>query len=189
MRRFLGCLTLLVGLAFWLNSAHEAVGQSKKKLGGPTVEIEGLKSQVFEHWKEQKAAKPNTYAFLLPIDVKSDKDAAEMVVYPAEGTKEEIVAALKKSFEPPSFAKSIDEVTRSESFKAGKADVTAIYTQGTFLKQEGDSAGKVTKVENQRMRAYVFDVGGKKYVVRITGPFKSVGFHLPDSDAWAKAFK
>lgn len=189
MRRFMGCLLLLMGLAFWLNATHEASGQSKKKLGGPTVEIEGMKSQVFEHWKAQKADKPNLYAFLLPVDLKSDKDAAEMTIYPAEGKKEAIVADLKKLFEPPSFAKSIDEVTRTEAFKVGKTDVTALYTQGTYLKKEGESAANVTKVANQRMRAYVFESGDKKYIVRIVGPFKSVGFHLPDTDAWVKAFK
>jgi hypothetical protein len=180
---------LIGGLALCLSASHEANAQSKKTLGKTAVEIEGLKSLIYEHWKMQTAAKPDLYKILLPIDLKSDTDAAEMVIYPVTDKKDDVVANLKKLFEPPSFAKSIDEVTRVEAFKVGKANVTALMTQGTYLKSEGESNAKVTKVANQRMRAYLFEVGDKKYVVRVVGPFKSMGIHLADCDAWAKAFK
>lgn len=188
MRRILGVM-LIAGLALCLGASHEANAQSKKTLGKTAIEIEGMKSLIYEHWKVQTAAKPNLYNLLLPIDLKSDTDAAVMEIYTVTDKKDDAVANLKKLFEPPSFAKSIDEVTRTEAFKVGKADVTAMMTQGTYLKSEGESNAKVTKVANQRMRAYVIDVGDKRYVVRVVGPFKSIGIHMADCDAWVKAFK
>lgn len=184
MIRFMVRLLLLAGLVLWLGSTSEIIAQSKKKLGGPVVEIEGMKAQVYEHWKAQKAEKPNLYKFLLPIELKSDTDATVLTIYPVSASKaDEVVEGWKKQFTPPKGFK-IDEIAIISKFKVGKADITSLYIQGDY-----QAEGSPTKLEKQRLQGYVFQVGDKRVAIQALGGFKSVGFNKGDLDAWVKNFK
>jgi hypothetical protein len=181
MYRFLFRMLLLGGLVAWLGSAPESNAQSKKKIGGPTVDLEGMKSQVYEHWKVQKAEKPTLYKFLLPKDLKTDQDAADLTIHEVSGKPDDVIAGWKGKFTPPKGF-DIDKISRTETFKVGGATVTRFATQGSY------NDGK-KKYDDYRMLAYVFQVKDKEYGVELVGPFKTVGLHMPDLDTWIKAFK
>ena len=182
MHRFLFRMLLLAGLMVGLGSTGDVTAQSKKKLGGPTVELDGMKSQVYEFWKPQKAESPTLYKFLLPQDLKNDDNAADLTIQETSSKADDVIANWKNSFAPPKFAKNIDEVTRVEKFKVGAADVTMMLCQGTYT-----AGGK--KMDNYRMEGFVFEGKAKKYTIQLVGPFKTVGLHFKDAEGWVKAFK
>lgn len=188
MHRSLGRLLVVGGLAVLF--AAQVGAQSMAKLGGPVVDIDGLKSQVYEHWKVNKAAEPFVYSFALPKDLKSDKDMAELVIYPTTKSGDDVVKDWKDRFTPPKGFK-IDEVARGEKFKVGKADVTKLLVMGTYAStaKPDDSPSEAKKLENQRLLGYIIETPNKKFVVRLTGPFSTVGLHVPDTDKWIRALK
>jgi len=188
MHRFLSRLLLVSGLSVLFAANVDA--QSMAKLGGPVVDLDGMKSQVYQHWKENKPAAPFVYSFALPKDLKSDKDMAEFVIYPTTKSGDDVVADWKSRFTPPKGFK-IDEVARMEKFKVGKANVTKLLVMGTYAQtaKPDDSPSEAKKVDNQRLLGYIVETPNKKFVVRVTGPFSTVGLHVPDTDKWVRALK
>jgi hypothetical protein len=168
MQRHLFRMLLLAGLMAWLGSAADLSAQSKKKKGGPVVELDGMKSQVYDFWKVQK----------------TDEDAANLTIVETSQKADDVIAGWKGDWTPPKYVKSgkIDDVTRIENFKVGGANVTKMTVLGTYAKD-----GK--KMEDYRMQAYVFEGKNKKYTIQVLGPFKTVGLHMPDLDPWVKEFK
>src|SRR5262249_35634171 len=182
MKRFLfATIILSAGLMVWLGSVPDSVAQSKPKLGGPTVELDGMKSQVFDFFKPQKADSPLLYKFQLPQDLKSDQNSADLTISEVTGKPDDVIAGWKGKWTPPKGF-TIDKVSRMETFKVGDATVTRFTTQGSY-----DKAGK--KVDDYRMVGYVFEGKKKEYGIEFIGPFKTVGLHMPNMDAWVKAFK
>src|SRR5262249_41360893 len=129
MHRFLFRMLVLAGLVAWLGASGESIAQSKKKLGGPVVDLDGMKSQGYEHWKPQKADMPNLYKFALPKELNSDKEMADMVIAETSQKADDVLAGWKGNWEKPKFVKSLDDVTRTEKFKVGNAEVTKMTTQ------------------------------------------------------------
>jgi len=182
MHRYVLQLLLLAGLVIAFTSAAPLGAQSKKTLGGPVVEIDGMKSQVYQHWKPQKAEAPNLYSFLLPKDLKTDADAAILTVYTVTGSTDDVLSGWKGQFTPPKGVKSIDDVIRTEKFKIGSDNVVKFLIQGDYT--EGTK-----KAPDSRMVAFVVEGKDKKYAIRAVGPFKTTGLHLQDVETWVKAFK
>ncbi len=181
MHRYVVQLSLLAGLAIAVFSGGPLTAQSMKKKGGPTVDLDGQKSQVYDFWKPGKADSPNLYQFTLPKELNNDKDAATMTIYPVTGSADDVLAGWKGQFTPPKGFK-IDDVARTEKFKVGNANVTKLLIQGDY-----NDNGK--KSADYRMDAFVYEGKDKKYAIKVVGPFKTVGLHIPDLDAWVKAFK
>jgi hypothetical protein len=175
-------MLLLAGLVAWFGASGELFAQSKMKRGGPVVDLDGMKSQVFEVWKQQKAQSPELYKFLLPKDLKSDQDAAEMIIAETSLKAEDVIAGWKNNWAPRKPIKDIETVTRTEKFKVGNAEVTKVTTQGDYTKD-----GK--KMEDFRFQGYIFETKNKKYTIQFTGPFKTVGLHFVNFDPWIKDFK
>jgi hypothetical protein len=180
-RSLFGMAVLLAALLPWLGSTPESVAQSKPKLGGPTVELDGMKSQVFDFFKPQKADSPLLYKFQLPKDLKSDQDMADLTISEVTGKPDDVIAGWKGKWTPPKNF-TIDKVSRTETFKVGDATVTRFTVQGAY-----DKNGK--KFDDFRMVGYVFAGKNKEYGIELIGPFKTVGLHMPNMDAWVKAFK
>jgi hypothetical protein len=181
MHRFVFRGLILAGLLVGLSATPPLSAQSKKKLGGPVVDLEGMKSQVYEHWKPQKAESPNLHAFLLPKDLKTEQDAAILTIYPVSGSPDDVVAGWKGQITPPKGTK-IEDVARTEKFKVGAAAITKLLVQGDY-----NDGGKITK--DVRFQGFVFEGKDKKFAIRLVGPFKTVGLHMQDVDTWVKAFK
>ncbi|OAI49131.1 hypothetical protein AYO44_18585 [Planctomycetaceae bacterium SCGC AG-212-F19] len=182
MHRFVLRFLLLAGLMVGLCSTTPIGAQSKKKIGGPVVDLDGMKSQVYEHWKPQKAESPNLYSFLLPKDLKTDADAAMLSIYPVTGSSDDVTAGWKGQFTPPKGVKNIDDVIRTEKFKVGSTNVVKFLIQGDYT----DGA---KKAPDSRMLAFVVEGKDKKYAIRMVGPFKTTGLHMQDLETWVKAFK
>ena len=182
MQRFLFYMLFLGGLGLWLGSTGDVTAQSKKKLGGPTVDFDGMKSQVYDHWKPQKAEAPELHKFLLPKDVKSDKDAGEMTIAETSLKADDVIAGWKNNWKARPPIKNLEMVTRTEKFKVGAAEVTRMSTEGDYAKD-----GK--KLEDYRFVGYIFETKNKKYAIQFTGPFKTVGLHMVNFDPWIKDFK
>src|SRR5437868_1955602 len=112
MQRFLFRMLLLGGLAVCaLGSDSESAAQSKPKLGGPTVELDGMKSQVFDFFKPQKAESPLLYKFQLPKDLKSDQDMADLTIKEVTGKPEDVIAGWKGKWTAPKGF-TVDKVSR-----------------------------------------------------------------------------
>jgi hypothetical protein len=190
MYRLLLPSLIVAALTVGLASPEPAAAQSKKKLGGPIVDLGGMKSQVFDFWKPQKASPPFLHDFLLPKDLKTDQDAAFVTIYPITGKTEQILIDWKNRWLPPKGFK-LENLTRTESFKVGAASVTKLNIQGTYLQtaKPDDSIAEAKKMDDYRMQAYVFEVKDQKYAIQLIGPFRTVGLHQPDLDTWVKAFK
>ena len=92
-----------------------------------------------------------------------------------------MIAGWKGKWTPPKGF-TVDKVSRTETFKVGGANVTKFTVQGSY-----DNNGK--KADDYRMVGYVFEGKSKEYAIELIGPFKTVGLHMPNMDAWVKAFK
>jgi hypothetical protein len=181
MHRFALRLVLLAALAVVALSSGSLTAQSMKKKSSTTVDLDGQKSQIYDFWKAGKAESPNLYVFTLPKELNNDKDAATLTIYPVTGSADDVIAGWKGQFTPPKGFK-IDDVARTENFKVGNANVHKLLIQGDY-----NDNGK--KSADYRMDAFVYEGKDKKYAVKLVGPFKTVGLHIPDMDAWMKAFK
>src|SRR5262249_24375507 len=163
MKRFLfATIILSAGLMVWLGSGPDSVAQSKPKLGGPTVELDGMKSQVFDFFKPQKADSPLLYKFQLPKDLKSDQDMADLTINEVTGKPDDVIAGWKGKWTAPKGC-TVAKVSRVETFKVGDANVTRFTTQGSY-----DKGGK--KFDDYRMVGYVFAGKNKEFGIELIGP-------------------
>src|SRR5262245_22658855 len=101
MHRFVLRLMLIAGLVLAAVNAGSLTAQSKKKLGGPVIDFDGQKSQVFDFWKPEKATAPNLHQFMLPKELNNDKDAATLTIYNVTGDAKDVIAGWKGQFTPP----------------------------------------------------------------------------------------
>ena len=124
-----------------------------------------------------------------------DKEDAELVIFffgkGSGGSNEDNIKRWKGQFIAPE-GKSIDEVTKVENFKLGKAaDVAYVDIQGTFKSKfpPFDPNAKEIRKENFRRLGVIFDCDGGPYFITLTGPAKTVEKSKAGFDGWIKAFK
>lgn len=96
----------------------------------------------------------------------------------------------KSVFVPPA-GKDIEDVAKVEKFKVGKADLTYLDIQGTFLSKNPpfDPNAKTERKADYRRLAVYFTCEGGPYFIHLTGPAKTVGQHKKAFDDWLKNFK
>src|SRR5258708_7901826 len=123
----IGVATLAVATLVGLNFAYA---------GGDVVEIGGLKSKIPAGWKGQEPSnKMRMYQMSVP-KVEGDEDNAELVVFffgtGGGGGTEDNIKRWKTQFIAPE-GKSIDDVSKLEKYKVGKAaDVVCLDISGTY---------------------------------------------------------
>jgi len=163
-------------------------------LAGPVVTIDGLSSRAPESWKESPAGGPmRVRQFTLPRVAGESRDA-ELIVFffgtGGGGDAESNVARWKTLFEPPA-GKTIDQVSKVETFKVGAVKVTTFDVTGTFLfrARPMDPPQSAEKRPGHRMIGVVFESPKGPYFMRLVGPEKTVTHYKPGFDTWLKAFK
>jgi hypothetical protein len=179
---------LTVGLA-------TLVGLNFAYAGGDVVEIGGLKSKVPAGWKVQEPSnKLRMYQMSIP-KVEGDKDNAELVVFffgtGGGGGTEDNIKRWKTQFIAPE-GKSIDDVSKLEKYKVGKAaDVICLDISGTYKYKfpPNDPRAKEERKENYRRFNVIFDTDKGSYFITLTGPAKTMQKNKEAFDGWIKAFK
>lgn len=188
MRRALWSWFILAGLLGWLGFSGHLPAQSKKKLTGPVVTIDGLKSQTFDYWKQEKSSGNELYRFKMP-SAPGDKvkEGAELIIIPVSGSDDELIEAQKKLFETPKDGKLDARVTPVK----GNANIKLLDVYGTYLQKSrpDDPDDKAVKRERFRMAAVLFETKKGKYLIRLLGSSPTVGVILPDLNDWLRAFK
>jgi hypothetical protein len=189
MARFFWGLAVLGGFLFWALQTGDIAAQSKKKMTGPVVTINGVKSQTFDYFKEAKPSKPELYHFNFP-PAPSDKikEGPQMTIVPVTASADDVVDGLKKQFYVAE-GKKLDATVKPVASAGLKGQSVDIY--GTYLKKAkpDDTDDKATKVPRFRMLAAVVDVKGERYLIQLLGSSPTVGQIKPDFDEWLKNFK
>src|ERR1022692_1375257 len=121
-----GVITLGVTLLVGINVVYA---------GGETIDLGGLKSKIPDGWKLQEPSnKLRKYQMAIPM-AEGDKDSTELVVFHfagGGGETEANIARWKGQFIAPE-GKTIDQVSKIEKYKVGKAaDVICLDISGTY---------------------------------------------------------
>jgi hypothetical protein len=188
MRTLLGLAFL--GVALYQPAAPAAGGEGK----GPVVKLGKLASQAPAAWKQEKpASRFRLYQFRLPRAEKDKADAELTVFFFGEGsggTAEANVKRWKSMFQAPA-GKSLDDVSKVETFKVSGAEVTYLDVQGTYLEKFPPFAPnpKTIRRPQYRLLGAVVECEGGPYFIRLTGPARTVAQHKNEFDRWLKAFK
>ncbi|HJZ89131.1 MAG TPA: hypothetical protein VKN99_28365 [Polyangia bacterium] len=162
--------------------------------GGSVVTIDGLSARTPAEWQEAKVTSPmRVKQFTLPRTA-GDKADAELIIFffgpGGGGDAESNVARWKSMFEPPA-GKSIEAVTKVQTFKVGKVLVTYLDVSGTYLfkVRPVDPSLTAEKRPGHRMIGVVFESPQGPYFMRLVGPEKTVTHYKGGFDAWLKSFK
>ena len=119
---------------------------------------------------------------------------AELVIFffgeGSGGSKDDNIKRWKDTFVPPQ-GKSIDDASKVETFKVGKADVTYLDIQGTFLSKNPpfDPNAKTERKADYRRFGIFFACDGGPYFITLTGPAKTLEQNKKAFDEWLKNFK
>jgi hypothetical protein len=153
---------------------------------GTVVTLGTMKSTTPADWKSQpaKGLRMNQFAV----------GDAELVIFffgeGSGGSKEDNIKRWKDTFVPPT-GKTIDDVSKVETFKVGKADVTLLDVQGTFLSKNPpqDPNAKTERKTDYRRFGVFFACPGGPYFITLTGPAKTLEQNKKAFDEWLKNFK
>jgi hypothetical protein len=158
---------------------------------GTPVTIDGLTSSVPASWKELPATQMRFKQWTIPR-VEPDKSDAELVVFFfGAGGGGDVQANLdrwKKMFVPPE-GKTIDAVSKTETFKVNKVDVTTLDVRGTYKYKPMPMAPNEELRPDHRMIAVVFASPQGPYYMRFVGPEKTVEKNKKDFDKFLRGFK
>jgi hypothetical protein len=183
--------------ALWLillGSGALALGVSAAQADdrkGSVVELDGLRSQAPESWKEEEPANRMRYMqFRLP-KVEGDKADAELVIFKGfGGSAKDNVKRWKDQFRPPE-GKKIDDVAKVMEMKVAGAELTYLDVSGTYLfkARPVDPDSKAEPRPGYRMLAVHFEGPKTIYHIKLVGPAKTVEHYKAGFDQWLKAFK
>lgn len=158
------------------------------------VTLDNMKSAAPASWKTEKPSnKFRAYQFTVP-KAAGDAEDAELVIFffgpGGGGGVAENIKRWKGVFEAPD-GKSIDDVSKVETIKLPKAELTYLDITGTFLSKfpPFDPNAKTTRKANFRRLAVVFDSENGPYFITLTGPASTVAAAKSDFDGWLKNFK
>jgi hypothetical protein len=135
-----------------------------------------------------------SYQFSIP-KVEGDKEDAELVVFffgkGGGGEIEDNIKRWKTQFIAPE-GKTIDEVSKVEKYKLGKAaDVVCLDISGTFKYKNPpfSPTAKEERKENFRRFNAIMDTDEGAFFITFTGPAKTMAKNKDAFDGWIKAFK
>jgi hypothetical protein len=179
---------------FALTAAFLAAGASwagDPPKGGTVVELSKLKSQTPAAWKAEKPANNlRSHQFRLPRAKDDDADAELSILPEALPPASAAVARWKDLFQPPKD-KTLDDISKVDTFEVGKVKVTYLDIRGTYLQLPRPLAPKKdAKLRpNYRMLAVFFDTPDGAHTIRLVGPATTVEQHKAAFDEWLKNFK
>jgi hypothetical protein len=167
-----------------LSFADDRAGAGDK---GIVITLGAVKSTAPADWKNQAPAnKFRAYQFAVG-------DAELVIFYFGEGgggSPNDNVTRWKSQFVPPD-GKTIDEASKVEKLKVGKAELTYVDIHGTFLSKNPpfDPNAKTERKSNYRRLGVYFATEGGPYFITLTGPAKTVEQSKKGFDDWLKNFK
>ncbi|MBI1830816.1 MAG: hypothetical protein HYR84_05120 [Planctomycetes bacterium] len=178
----IGALTLSLALLAGFNGAN----------AGEAIVLDGLTSKLPNGWKMQKPSN-NLRKFQAMIPkVDGDKEDAELAVFSfGPSGVEENIKRWKMQFIAPE-GKTIDDVSRVEKYKIGKAaDVVVLDIWGTFKYRfpPNDPRAEEKRKENFRRFNVMFMTDQSTFFLTLTGPAKTMEKHKTGFDNWIKGFK
>jgi hypothetical protein len=183
MKRLFGAILL----GAW--TASVGLGQAEPK--GTIVKIDELQSRAPADWKAEKPAnRLRSHQFRVPR-AKEDKEDAELAILPnITGTPEKNIQRWKEMFVPPDN-KTIEEVSRVETFQVGPAKVIYLDVSGTYLYKDRPFApdSKAVPRLGYRMFAIMFETGEGSHLIRLVGPARTLTEHKKGFDDWLKSFR
>lgn len=151
------------------------------------VTLGELKSAAPADWKAQPPAnKFRAYQFGV--------GDAELVIFffgeGGGGNPADNINRWKGQFVPPE-GKTIEEASKVEKLKVGKAELTYLDIQGTYLYKNPpfDPNAKTERKANYRRLGVYFACDGGPYFITLTGPGKTVEQNKKGFDDWLKNFK
>lgn len=183
-----------LGLTAWVTLILAGSAQGGEK--GTVVTLDKYKSSTPATWVAQeidpKLSKFRTHQFKVP-GAKDQKEDAELVIFffqGAGGSVRENIDRWKKMFRPPE-GKSLDDVSKVDTFKVGDIGITYLDIHGTYEFKNPPFApnAKVERKQNYRMFSIYFDSPDGPYFIRLTGPAKTMEQHKKGFDEWLKNFK
>ncbi len=140
-----------------------------------------LTFEVPKEWETQPVASPMRVAqFVVP----GPGGDAEMVVFRFAGGAGGIdanIARWKGQFVAPE-GKSIDEITQTSKFEAGKLAVTMVDITGHYKAAERPGSSTMIDEADYRMLAAIVEGAGDPFFFKLLGPGKTVAL-------WAKPFE
>lgn len=109
---------------------------------------------------------------------------AELVVFRFPGGAGGVQANIdrwKGQFKPPE-GKTIDDVTKTSSFEAGKLKITLVDVTGHYAAPERPGSPTMVDEPDYRMLSAIIEGSGDAFFLKALGPGKTL-------DVWSKAFE
>jgi hypothetical protein len=109
---------------------------------------------------------------------------AELVVFRFPGGAGGVQANIdrwKGQFKPPE-GKSIDDVTKTTNFEAGKLKITLVDVSGHYAAPERPGSPTMVDAPDHRMLSAIVEGSGDAFFLKALGPQKTI-------DVWAKPFE
>lgn len=176
-------------LIFACAAAACTLATADEKTKGTPVKLDKLTSIAPAEWKVEKPAnRLRSHQFRLA----GGKDAAdaELAIFPDVGTFEKELPRWKPRFDVPE-GKTIDDISKTERFKAGAAEVAIFDVTGTWRYKERpfDPKSKEEVRPNSRVVFVIVATPDSNHHVRLSGPASTVNAHHKAFMQWLKAFK
>lgn len=170
------------------------IGLNAVYAGGQAVDLGGLTSKTPEGWKmQQPSNKFRLYQMAVP-KAEGDKEDGELIIFHfgagGGGGVDENIKRWQGMFIPPE-GKTIDEASKIDKYKVGKAEVVSLDINGTYKYKNPpfDPKAKEVRKENFRRFGVIFETDKGAYFITLTGPAKTMKQNKEAFDGWVKAFK
>jgi hypothetical protein len=160
-----------------------------------TVTLDGLKSDVPPAWKTKTSPfKTRLYTFTVPKAEGDERETeVQIISFGKDNDGGGLAANIKRwkgMFDAPE-GKTIDDVSKQETFNVGSAKVTTLDIQGIYLDKFppfDPNAKTIRRPEYRRVNVF-FDSEGGTYFIIFVGPAKTVAQNKKAFDDWLKGFK
>jgi hypothetical protein len=140
-----------------------------------------LSFEVPTEWETQKVTSPMRVAHFIVPGPGGD---AEMIVFRFAGGAGGIdanIARWKSQFVAPE-GKTVDDISKTSTFEAGKLKVTLVDIAGHYKAAAMPGSDQIVEQDDQRMIAAIVEGSGDAFFFKFLGPAKTV-------DLWAKAYE
>jgi hypothetical protein len=167
--------------------------QDKKDPPKTTViKLDQYQSTIPDGWKVEKPANLLRLYQLRLSKAEGDPSDAEVVVMEnVKGTVEANFARWKETLIPPDDAELKNHL-KEEKFKLGKAEVAVLdawQVAWVYKDRPFDPKSKEEIRPNQRIVWVIFSTDDGNYLIRLSGPNKTVTGYRDTFDKWLRAFK
>lgn len=171
----LGGLAFCIAI-FWSPAAEGGDGEP--------VKLGARSSKTPKSWVSEKPSNKLRMAqYRVPKAKGDDKDAeVALFHFPGGGSVKENVDRWKAKFKAPK-GKTLDEISKVDTFKVNGVDVTYLDISGNYVFQTP------TPQPNYRMLAVYFDADDGPFFITMIGPESTVAAAKTGFDNWLQAFK